>query len=101
MFDNLICLAPLPNDPPIPRDDFQTKDLDCLLDTYTITEDGLLLHARWNVEGELTVPYHGLIRFYYGDWSNDDQKMHAWYEYEAKFTDGKLVEIRMLQEGTR
>jgi len=89
--------------------DWQTKSLDCTLDDYYITDDNLLkvnrYDSRWNetkeghlsflgVEGCLvrenehleTIAYHGFIDFYSSFNGN-------WYEFKAKFTDGKLIEI--------
>lgn len=59
---------------------FQTKDLDNLCDAICITDEGRLFR------GTLDLNYHGLFNFY-----RDLDKV--WYEYEAKFTDGNLVEI--------
>jgi hypothetical protein len=115
MFDDITCLAALPDEPVNDRN-FQTKDLENLLDHYTITEDGKLLvdvfklHVRTDAEkerykqetgykfappfrreekGRVEIDYHGRIVFYGGD---------PWREYEAKFTDGRLVEIRVCGE---
>lgn len=92
---------------------WQTKSFDCILTEIYITDDGQLLINRWNYEevpkeerpypdgegllrlaGALrrvnerleVIEYHGYVNFY----SNigDD-----WYEFYAKFTDGKLVSI--------
>lgn len=92
---------------------WQTKDFDCDLTEIYITDEGELKINRWNYEevpeeerphpngegllglmGSLrrvnerleTIQYHGYVNFY----SNigDD-----WYEFFAKFTDGKLISI--------
>jgi len=84
MFDDITCEHPLPADPKPPGTSFQTKDFDCFMDRYTITADGYLLR-----NGE-SVPFHGMINFY--TYTRDDM----WFEYEAKFTDGRLVEIKAL-----
>ncbi len=42
MFDTLRCKYPLP-DKIVQTDSFQTKSLECLLDDYTITENGKLI----------------------------------------------------------
>lgn len=49
MFDTLKCEYPLPGNPPR-VDDFQTKCLDCVLDRYTITVDGRLIHHQVKLE---------------------------------------------------
>lgn len=93
---------------------WQTKNLDCTLTEVYITDDDELKINRWEYE---TVPkeerphpnedgllgllgsmrrvnqrlekieYHGYIEFY----SNINKD---WYEFNAKFTDGKLVSIK-------
>jgi hypothetical protein len=105
---------------------FQTKSLDCTLDRYTITKDGrLILHKaryesvpeeerpyygtpEWEESpflrtagslksvpvGDVAVPYHGYIRFYTYVGKHPDGEL---FEYLAKFTDGRLEEIRRVQ----
>ena len=98
---------------------FQTKDLDCSMDLLKITSQGRLVRENRRYE---TVPeeerpyashpeewmrsfgsvrlvrlgwqdtnYHGKIIFYTSVGKGD------WYEYEAKFTDGNLVDIRPIE----
>lgn len=94
---------------------FQSKDLDCELDRYRI-EGGVLAkfccdlekdgdprphhiwpdqlhqyHRRINERWE-PVAFHGWLNFY--DFDQDDN----WHEYNAKFTDGRLVEIVQVGE---
>src|SRR5262249_43383330 len=45
LFDTVTCEYPLP-DPSHQHSEFQTKDLECLLDHYTITRDGRLVRHR-------------------------------------------------------
>lgn len=90
--------------------EFQTKDLDCLLDEIKITADGKLMRLHYDlVKSDQTSgkrewpifkreneewrplilrdrPFHGIMEFY-------TREKDIWYEYEAKFTDGQLVEI--------
>ena len=81
MFDSIQCDKPLPGPRQPPEGSWlQTKDFDCSLDLYTITADDKLVGPQ----GE--IPFHGMLNFYTYE---DD----IWYEYEAKFTDGRLVEI--------
>jgi hypothetical protein len=82
MFDNITCEHALLGEPKPKTNLFQTKDFDCLMDHYTITEDGQLLKDGAEVQ------FHGSVSFY--TYTDDDM----WFEYEAKFTDGCLVEIR-------
>ena len=81
MFDNLTCEFPLPAEPKPDENYFQTKDFECQLHHYTITADGRLLRNDTDVQ------YHGVINFY-------TYTGEIWFEYEAKFADGKLVDIR-------
>jgi hypothetical protein len=53
------------------------------LDKYVITEDGKLL-----LDGE-RVNFHGMLEFHHFD-----SKSNTYWSYEAKFTDGELVEIK-------
>lgn len=40
-YDSIKCLYPLPNNPPFGKDTwYQTKDFDCMYESYTIFEDG-------------------------------------------------------------
>lgn len=109
MFDWVTCARLMPDgldarDPKIGRD-FQTKDTDCNLDRYTITEDGRLLHEfrAWGDEGVQMreVPFHGWLRFYTstGDYNrrDPDKSDYKWWEYMAKFTNGHLDEILPLK----
>ena len=93
---------------------WQTKDFDNILTEIYITDDGELKISRWECEtvpkeerpyldddgiaglvGSLrrgnikleTIPHHGYVNFY----TSISKK---WYELNAKFTDGKLVEIK-------
>lgn len=134
MFDWLLCEYPLPDLPDPTSIEFQTKDLDCLLDNYRITKDGRLMHETYRVEdqsdpnakgisrifgmctrittGEEDVNFHGYLHFYGNQVrfkeekvKSDDHKViemiskldgedREWFTYDAKFTDGKVVEIK-------
>ena len=86
LFDYIRCEMPLPGDPD-PDMAFQTKDFDPMMDMYTITSAGrLVLESHGMDFGD--VNYHGMINFYRFD---EDEN---WWEYDAKFTDGKCVEIK-------
>jgi hypothetical protein len=107
---------------------FQTKSLDCTMDRYTITKDGrLILHKvryesvpeeerpyygtpEWEDSplakmigflkpiplGDVAIPYHGYLRFYTYVGKHLDDEL---FEYLAKFTNGRLEEIRRVQAG--
>ncbi len=92
---------------------WQTKDFDNVMTEIYITNDGELKINQWEYEtvpkeerphpdddgiaglvGSLrrsnerfkTIPYHGYVKFY-------SSINREWYEFSAKFTDGKLIEI--------
>lgn len=129
MFDYLHCEYPLPGvDINVTFDKeeevFQTKDFDCLMEHYTITKDGRIVHHTVRMEAvpEEERPYYGkpqwkkggmyqlagcmrsvstgdvylditdTIHFYttVGDVNSNNWD---WYEWEAKFVDGKLKSV--------
>lgn len=103
MFDDVICEAPLPDGY---EGRFQSKDFDCELATYKITADGRLLRREYEWKNSPDAPlgirrvergwtevlFHGVLNFY--DYADDK----SWREYNAKFTDGRLVEITKVPE---
>jgi hypothetical protein len=116
MYDYLICEMPLPEQPLAPQSRaFQTKDLECLLERYTITAAGRLIHhavryaevplserpypefsfigcMRAVPTGDIDTNFHGMLEFY----TYDSRTKESW-SYEAKFTDGQCVDIRCLE----
>jgi hypothetical protein len=125
MFDNIICKAPLPlpedirelKDLKIIWDEevFQTKDLDNLLDSYTIHKDGTLtleeydrewvdytkkerkkhfMDGYFKVKRQWTTKktYHGQILFYTNYFC---ETKDYWIEFKATFTDSKLSNIEL------
>ena len=90
---------------------FQTKAFDCCFDTYVITAEGRLLRegGGWLKEEDyeatpIDTEFHGILNFYT---HIDERKYniekreyspgrHEWFEFDAKFTDGNLVEIKRL-----
>jgi hypothetical protein len=125
MFDSIQCNYPLPlpleviDIFPDPYDqEFQTKDLESLLDNYILNENGELLWIKkeyaWKdddssflkgymeVVKEEIVPsnFHGVLNFYcyetiHEDESSDKAKDIS-IDYLAKFTNGKLENIEVL-----
>jgi hypothetical protein len=125
MFDSIQCNYPLPLPLEVidilsdPYDqEFQTKDLENLLDLYYLNEDGTLywrkqqyewvdddnvfLKGYMDVVGEEIVPtnFHGVLNFYcyetvHEDESSDKAKDIS-IDYLAKFTNGKLENIEVL-----
>ncbi len=115
MYDYVDCRVPLPDARPTPPCLFQTKDLSCELEKFTINDDGRLIHHSVRYEevpkaerpypnddgilgfcgaiksiptGDVDLNFHGVLEFY--DYNVDTKE---WREFNAKFTDGKLVEI--------
>ena len=106
MYDELTCEMPL-QDGCTYTNRFQTKSLDNVLDQYTITAEGELWCAPYpwvKTESADSKPerilYHGWISFYTGfitpyNPENPAARLRVWLEYDAKFTDGKCVEIKI------
>jgi hypothetical protein len=98
LFDYVRCEVPLPDGF---AGELQTKDFDDpYMETYTIRADGRLIHdkPRYDIDppgthhGLIDTNFHGVLNFYgsEGTAGGEDWK---WHEYNAKFTDGDLVEI--------
>lgn len=125
MFDSIRCDYPLPLPlevvdilPDIYNQEFQTKDLENLLDTYIINEDGELLwikkEYRWKddedafLKGymetvkEEIVPsnFHGTLNFYFYETIYENEfdiiAKDVTVDYFAKFTNGKIENIEIL-----
>jgi hypothetical protein len=77
----------------IAADNFQTKDLDCMLDVYYLDKDGFMYEKIGDEYKEYYVHQH--IRCYtYIYVPSEDFKY--WLEYDLKFTDGKLEKATVL-----
>jgi len=101
----------------LPDIEYQSKDFDCDMTTVRITAEGVLEVERYETEtvpkaerphpdaegllGRMgmwrrvnrrweRIPLHGMFNFYGNSGPNFEGD---WYEYDAKFTDGTLVEI--------
>lgn len=96
---------------------YQTKDFDCVMETFTITDDGRLVHdeTHWEPVEKKDRPYpndDGLMGMCGSfktviDRANVDLNFHGvlnfyrlpdsggWEECNAKFTDGKLVDVNI------
>jgi hypothetical protein len=90
VFDEVTCEYALPEWPQGEQPRFQTKDLECLMQRYRITRDGRLLSVDGRDE-----EYHGYVGFYT---SLERAGGHEWFAYQAKFTDGRLVDIQRVSE---
>jgi hypothetical protein len=122
MFDDIVCKYPLP----FPEDTkgyipngFQTKDLDCGLDSYEIREDGTLWlrecereHIDGDPNGKTISQKFGIIkeikhwwthvkttrtiRMY--DYQNNDGGVYDyWVEFEVVFIDGVIDKIKLIK----
>lgn len=126
MFDEIKVEYPLP-DPEVQDHIFQTKDLLNMLDRFTLTREGRLIWHKTRTEdvpeeerpywgktewvnplfqmigsvrsipvADIDYQYHGHLRFYTS--TGDINKSNfTWYEYEAAFTNGALVEIKRVR----
>jgi hypothetical protein len=99
MYDTIYCEYPLP-DARHQALDFQTKNLECALFTYTITRDGRLVRRAGTGWGkdipdrDTEWPLHGDIRIYTSVKTEDP----SWIEYVVRFTHGRVEWIRPLSE---
>ena len=129
MYDELLCEYPLPDNPPawVQQARLQTQSFEQVLDLYTLTADGELIHHcveyEWEAdekaffggylkpvrEWDVKVPYHGDIVFYTSNitGSHPDQgytlksdtgDQPEFYEYRARFTEGRLQWIERIHE---
>lgn len=134
LFDSIECNYPLPLPlevvdilPDIYEVEFQTKDLENLMDLYVLNEDGYLSYRKreykWKddnssflkgymeVVSEEIVPenFHGVLNFYcyetlrdgeiYIESGDPESPVHGTdisIDYLAKFTNGKLTNIEIL-----
>ena len=94
LFDTVRCDMPLP-DGYDGDDGFQTKSLDCEMDTYRITAEGRLIREVWDSEPAYDMYFHGIINFYC--FEGHDPKDWVWHEYNAKFTDGVCESITVAE----
>lgn len=118
MFDTIYCKAPLPGEHPFDSmTAFQTKDLDPVMTTYVIEEDGRLMRRGGYYEN---VPFEerpypsadgllgmiGSLRFVDTGWEHVDvhqrvkfytsDKTRKWYDFVATFTHGQLEDLELV-----
>lgn len=119
MYDEVRCEYPLPVEGLSDRT-FQTKDTPAQsLDVYIIAADGTLRHVDYDIEDQsdpnaegiaalfgcatrvnasiAATDFTGEIHFY--DFK-DNNKHLGWVEFSAKFSDGKLEELRCVEDRT-
>jgi len=109
MFDSVYCKYPLP----LPKDmmglppqvwaeqEFQTKDLECVLFKYTIEEDGSLVRDKDDSQftflrsGEDTKTFNGNF-YFYTHILEDDLDSDYKIEFKAIYSFGKLKSIELI-----
>jgi hypothetical protein len=92
LYDDLICEHPLPGTPLEFLSDFQTKDLECRMDTVTISSDGKLVGYEY-FTGE--VDFYGcniVMGTPWGVYTQDGEDIED-VNYLAKFSSGQLRSI--------
>ena len=82
MFDTVRVDMPIPGHPELAGEEFQTKDFDCLLDTYRVAADGTFQRPEKRREEG----------FYFYTMRGRD-----WFEFFARIECGKVVEIRVVE----
>ena len=94
LFDTVRCHYRLSN-PAHQELEFQTKDLECLLDDYVITFEGRLIRlasGSRKLERDIEWPFHGDILMY----TTDPERDQDLVEYTVRFTHGRVEWIRPL-----
>lgn len=105
MFDRIVLdkevFLPLPEEMhKFQRLEYQTKSLDCTLSTYLINADGYLYLTNRDyesddlIEEKERIDYHGIINF--GAYEATDLIDYS-VDFEAKFTDGVLQNIKLIK----
>jgi hypothetical protein len=125
LYDDVKCQYKLPGATnEVQKDVFQTKDLGSMMDSYTITEDGKLLQSirEYYEVPEEERPYYGTPEWEENQFKKlvgsmeskfiEDRKINhhgiiyiytitadrEWWEYEIKFTDGKVVSVKRINK---
>jgi hypothetical protein len=117
MYDEITVKYPLPEAPlEVQGATFQTKDLECALDRYTITEAGRLIWHKVTREfvedpesifgfflkpiasEDVGVDYHGDIVLYTTVDHSSERWDRTWYQYRVRFTSGTVEWARRERE---
>lgn len=93
LFDYVTCHMPLPEPAPPPGTEFQTKDLGEMMERYTITADGYLIHHPYTLDKgervtlpEVEYPFHGDVEIY------ASRGPECW-DYWLRFTAGRCTKV--------
>lgn len=105
MFDYVRCQYPLPGNPSptVQGADFQTKDLDCLLDLYTIERDGALKDKNGqlvNITAELHIYCSNVVASGPGTYTANGEDQE-WGDYTFTFVDGIARSVTINDVGRR
>ena len=105
MFDEVVCKYSLPGEPPPQIADavFQTKDLECLLLTYTITADGFLMEQSGEPSvftGAVDMYWSNLVASGPGIYTRDGEDYRS-VEYRVTFVSGKVTSIEETENKTQ
>src|SRR5579875_1775245 len=104
LFDDIHCDYPLPGNPPAfvaKQPDFQTKDLDCCMEHFTITTDGKLRRDSGPDDmGDFT----GTVEFYTsnivasgpGVYTRNGEDAES-VGYRAVFVHGRVIELTEME----
>lgn len=102
MFDNLYVRCRLRGFP-VSTDGhlFQTKSLDCVLDTYFISKDRMLSVTRFWKSKEKKCNFTGALTFYNSNvtavckagYTTSDGKVSRWSQYTATVVKGRVTRI--------
>jgi hypothetical protein len=97
MYDSIRCEYALPGDAPANAAelDFQTKDLDCLLETFTINKEGLL-EGKEQFTGSISFYTSNIVASGPGIYTADGEDAQH-LEYLAVFVDGKISKITEIE----
>jgi len=124
LYDDVKCEYKLPGATrEVQKDVFQTKNFECAMDNYTITEGGELIHHVHEYESvpEEERPHYGtpewdqklykLVGCMRSKFVKDVKVNHhgiifiytitkdkEWWEYMIKFTDGKIIDVERLNK---
>ena len=113
MYDYIVCRYPLPGTPPdfcASKDhQYQSKDLDCSLAVYEISEAGELRQVDSGASAKLSEPrpvaFHGVLQFYDGNVTacafgasfTQNGEDSEWVAYEASFVNGTVQTINEVE----
>lgn len=105
LFDYVVCKYPLPNSPSgvIQNADFQTKDLDCTMNRFVLTADGVLTNDEGHlvtVTVDLNIYCSNVVASGPGTYTANGED-EEWAEYNIHLFDGRVQSIDTVSTGRR